>query len=95
MPTALARSSHGRSSTLGRERFAEAFAGDLPSEQVRFMADAQLPWGMEALTGAVTEPGWRSKPSWYLVSTEDRMIPAPAQRAMAERIGRAGGRAPI
>ncbi|MFI1150677.1 hypothetical protein [Streptomyces sp. NPDC020817] len=53
------------------------------------MADAQLPWGMEALTGAVTEPGWRSKPSWYLVSTEDRMIPAPAQRAMAERIGRA------
>ncbi|MFE2549642.1 alpha/beta fold hydrolase [Streptomyces sp. NPDC059355] len=72
---------------LDRERFAESFAGDLPPEQARFMADAQLPWGMEALTGAVTEPAWRSKPSWYLVSTEDRMIPPQAQRAMAERIG--------
>jgi pimeloyl-ACP methyl ester carboxylesterase len=52
-----------------------------------FMADAQVPWGLGALAGAVTEPAWRSKPSWYLVATEDRMIPPEAQRAMAARAG--------
>ena len=51
------------------------------------MADSQVPWGVEALDGAVTEPAWKSKPSWYLVATDDRMIPPPAQRAMAKRAG--------
>ena len=51
------------------------------------MADSQVPWGVDALGGAVTEPAWRTKPSWYLVATDDRMIPPPAQRAMAERTG--------
>jgi pimeloyl-ACP methyl ester carboxylesterase len=51
------------------------------------MADSQVPWGVDALAGAVTEPAWRSKPSWYLIATEDRMIPPPAQRAMSERAG--------
>jgi pimeloyl-ACP methyl ester carboxylesterase len=51
------------------------------------MADSQVPWGVAALTGAIAEPAWRSKPSWYLVTTEDRMIPPPAQRFMAERAG--------
>jgi pimeloyl-ACP methyl ester carboxylesterase len=51
------------------------------------MADSQVPWGVGALGGAVSDPGWRSKPSWYLVATDDRMIPPPAQRAMAERAG--------
>lgn len=51
------------------------------------MADSQVPWGLEALSGAVTEPAWRAKPSWYLVSTEDRMIPPDAQRSMAKRAG--------
>jgi pimeloyl-ACP methyl ester carboxylesterase len=51
------------------------------------MADSQVPWGLDALNGAVSEPAWRTKPSWYLVATEDRMIPPPAQRAMSERIG--------
>ena len=51
------------------------------------MADSQVPWGLEALNGAVSEPAWRSKPSWYLVATDDRMIPPPAQRAMSERAG--------
>jgi pimeloyl-ACP methyl ester carboxylesterase len=51
------------------------------------MADAQVPWGLDALAGAVTTPAWRSKPSWYLVATDDQMIPPPAQRAMAERAG--------
>jgi pimeloyl-ACP methyl ester carboxylesterase len=51
------------------------------------MADAQVPWGLEALQGAVSEPAWRSKPSWYLVATDDKMIPPAAQRAMAGRAG--------
>ena len=72
---------------LDREKFAESFAADLPAELAAFMADSQLPWGVEALNGAVTEPAWRSKPSWYLVATDDRMIPPPAQRAMSERVG--------
>ena len=60
---------------------------DLPADDAAFMADSQVPWGVEALGGAVTEPAWRSKPSWYLVATDDRMIPPPAQRAMSERAG--------
>ena len=51
------------------------------------MADAQVPWGVDALGGTVSEPAWRSKQSWYLVATEDRMIPPPAQRAMSARAG--------
>ncbi|MEY9928037.1 pimeloyl-ACP methyl ester carboxylesterase [Catenulispora sp. GP43] len=72
---------------LDREKFAESFAGDLPEPQAAFMADSQVPWGLDALNGAASQPAWRSKPSWYLVSQDDRMIPPPAQRAMAERIG--------
>src|SRR4051812_20544753 len=72
---------------LDREKFADSFAADLPAELAAFMADSQVGWGLEALNGAVTEPAWRSKPSWYLVASEDRMIPPPAQRAMSERAG--------
>jgi pimeloyl-ACP methyl ester carboxylesterase len=72
---------------LDREQFPASFAGDLPAEQAAFMADSQVPWGVDALGGSITEPAWRVKPSWYLVATEDRMIPPPAQRAMSERAG--------
>src|SRR3954447_951847 len=72
---------------LDRERFAASFAADLPASQAAFMADSQVPWGVEALQGAITEPAWRSRPSWYLVATDDRMIPPPAQRTMSQRIG--------
>jgi pimeloyl-ACP methyl ester carboxylesterase len=72
---------------LDREKFAASFAGDLPAEQAAFMADSQVPWGVDALDGWITEPAWRTKPSWYLVTTEDRMIPPPAQRAMSDRAG--------
>jgi pimeloyl-ACP methyl ester carboxylesterase len=72
---------------LDREKFHASFAGDLSEEQAAFMADSQVPWGVDALGGTVSEPAWRSKPSWYLVSTEDRMIPPPAQRAMSARAG--------
>jgi pimeloyl-ACP methyl ester carboxylesterase len=72
---------------LDRERFHGSFAGDLPAAQAAFMAASQVPWGLPALEGAVTDPAWRRKPSWYLVAADDRMIPPPAQRAMAERAG--------
>jgi pimeloyl-ACP methyl ester carboxylesterase len=72
---------------LDREKFADSFAADLPADLAAFMADSQVPWGLEALNGAVSEPAWRTKPSWYLVASDDRMIPPPAQRAMSERAG--------
>jgi pimeloyl-ACP methyl ester carboxylesterase len=72
---------------LDKEKFPAAFAGDLPAAQAAFMADSQVPWGVDALAGSITEPAWRNKPSWYLVATDDRMIPPPAQRAMSERAG--------
>ena len=72
---------------LDKAGFAASFAADVDPEQAAFMADAQVPWGLEALNGAVSEPSWKAKPSWYLVATEDRMIPPPAQRAMSQRAG--------
>ncbi|MDP9293175.1 MAG: alpha/beta hydrolase, partial [Actinomycetota bacterium] len=72
---------------LDRDKFHASFAADLPAEQAAFMADSQVPWGVDALGGTITEAAWRTKPSWYLVATDDRMIPPPAQRSMAERAG--------
>lgn len=71
---------------LDRHRFPEAFAGDLPPEQARFMADAQVPWGVDARDGSLSQAAWQTKPSWYLVTSADRIIPPAAQRAMAERM---------
>jgi len=72
---------------LDRDKFAASFAADLSEAQAAFMADSQVPWGVDALGGAISEPAWRTKPSWYLVATDDRMIPPPVQRIMAERAG--------
>ena len=72
---------------LDRDKFHASFAGDLPAAQAAFMADSQVPWGVNALGGTITEAAWRLKPSWYLVVTDDKMIPPPAQRSMAERTG--------
>ena len=72
---------------LDREEFHASFAGDVSAEQAEFMADSQVPWGVDALGGEISDPAWRSKPSWYLVATEDRMIPPPAQREMSARAG--------
>jgi pimeloyl-ACP methyl ester carboxylesterase len=72
---------------LDRSKFHAAFAGDLTADAAAFMADSQVPWGLDALNGAVTAPAWKTKPSWYLVATEDKMIPPDAQRAMARRAG--------
>jgi pimeloyl-ACP methyl ester carboxylesterase len=72
---------------LDRAKFADSFAADVPAGEAAFMADSQVPWGVEALGGVVGDPAWRSKPSWYLIATDDRMIPPAAQRTMAERTG--------
>jgi pimeloyl-ACP methyl ester carboxylesterase len=72
---------------LDQEKFHASFAADLPAERAAFLAHSQVPWGVDALAGVVSEPAWRVTPSWYLVATDDHMIPPPAQRAMAERAG--------
>jgi pimeloyl-ACP methyl ester carboxylesterase len=72
---------------LDKSKFAASFAGDVPADEADFMANSQVPWGVAALTGAISEPAWAKKPSWYLVATDDRMIPPPAQRAMSRRAG--------
>jgi pimeloyl-ACP methyl ester carboxylesterase len=72
---------------LDRAKFAASFAADVNAETADFMAESQVPWGVDALGGAVTSASWKSKPSWYLVATDDRMIPPPAQRLMAKRAG--------
>lgn len=72
---------------LDKEKFPASFAADVEKEKAAFMADSQVPWGVEALSGTISEAAWRSKPSWYLVVTEDRMIPVAAQRLMSKRAG--------
>jgi len=72
---------------LDRAQFRASFAADISADAAAFMADSQVPWGPEALNGAVSKPAWKTKPSWYLVSTEDRMIPPDAQRLMSKRAG--------
>jgi pimeloyl-ACP methyl ester carboxylesterase len=71
--------------SLDRAKFAASFAADLPKEKADFMANSQVPWGLEALNGAISEPAWKTKPSWYLVATDDKMIPPPAQQFMSKR----------
>jgi len=72
---------------LDKAKFSASFAADVDSERAEFMADSQVPWGVGALSGSISEPAWKSKPSWYLVATDDKMIPPPAQRFMSERAG--------
>ena len=72
---------------LDKAKFHASFAADVDADKAAFMADSQVPWGVNALGGAVTQPAWATKPSWYLVATEDRMIPPPAQRFMSKRAG--------
>jgi pimeloyl-ACP methyl ester carboxylesterase len=72
---------------LDKAKFAASFAADVNPETAAFMADSQVPWGVEALGGTISQPAWRTKPSWYLVATDDKMIPPEAQRAMSTRAG--------
>ncbi|NEX94513.1 alpha/beta hydrolase [Caulobacter sp. 17J65-9] len=72
---------------LDKAKFHAAFAGDVDAKEAAFMADSQVPWGVNALAGQVTAPAWKTRPSWYLVAADDHMIPPPAQRTMAGRAG--------
>lgn len=70
---------------LDKAKFAASFAADVSPERAAFMADSQVPWGVDALSGTISQAAWKAKPSWYLVATADRMIPPPAQRFMSDR----------
>lgn len=72
---------------LDKAKFPASFAGDVDNERAAFMADSQVPWGVDALSGTISEPAWKTKPSWYLVATDDKMIPPAAQRIMSKRAG--------
>ena len=72
---------------LDKAKFPASFAADVDAAKAAFMADSQVPWGVEALGGMISEPAWKTKPSWYLVTTDDKMIPPPAQRFMSQRVG--------
>ena len=72
---------------LDKAKFRESFAADVGADKAAFMADSQVPWGVEALSGTVTKAAWKTKPSWYLVATDDKMIPPPAQHFMSKRAG--------
>lgn len=72
---------------LDKAKFAASFAGDVDAEKAAFMANSQVPWGVNALSGTISEPAWKTKQSWYLVATEDKMIPPPAQHFMSKRAG--------
>src|ERR1700758_385066 len=72
---------------LDKAKFPASFAADVNAEKAAFMADSQVPWGVGALSGKISEPAWKAKPSWYLIATDDKMIPPPAQRTMSKRAG--------
>src|SRR5213080_5003447 len=72
---------------LDKTKFASSFAADVDAEKAAFMADSQVPWGVDALSGTISQAAWRTKPSWYLIATEDKMILPPAQHFMSKRAG--------
>ena len=72
---------------LDAEKFPASFAADVAADKAAFMADSQIPWGVAALNGTITQPAWKTKPSWYLIATDDKMIPPPAQHFMSKRAG--------
>jgi len=72
---------------LDKAKFHSSFAADVDADEAAFMADSQVPWGVAALSGEISQPAWKTKPSYYLVSTEDKMIPPDAQRFMSKRAG--------
>lgn len=70
---------------LTHAAFVGAFAPDVRSDVREFMADAQAPIAIAAISSPVTDPAWRTKPSWYLVSKDDKIIPPDNERKMAQQ----------
>lgn len=72
---------------VDQEKFPQAFAAGVDEETTRFMAAAQVPWGLEAVQTKATKAAWKSKPSFFLVTTKDHMIQPSKLRSMAKRAG--------
>ena len=72
---------------ISKEGFRETFCADVPVDVADVMFAAQRPLALAALTENATEAGWKTKPSWFLVSDHDNAIPPDAQRFMANRMG--------
>jgi pimeloyl-ACP methyl ester carboxylesterase len=72
---------------IDKAKFHAAFAADIDADKAEFMANSQVPFGVDALNGAISKPAWKERQSWYLVTTQDQMIPPPAQHDMAKRAG--------
>ena len=70
---------------LDKAKFHAAFAADVSDERAAFLASSQVPWNVAALGGIVKQAAWHTKPAFYLVTTEDKMIPPPLQQKMAKR----------
>jgi pimeloyl-ACP methyl ester carboxylesterase len=71
--------------TLDKTKMPMSFAADVDPALARYMANSQVPWGLGAIGGTVTKPAWKSKPVYYLLATQDRMVPPALQREMAQR----------
>ena len=71
---------------INRETFHKSFAGDVTVDEASVMAAVQKPLGLPAFSGKETTPAWKTVPSWYLVCTDDQMIPPPAQEFLAKRM---------
>ena len=77
----------GDEGRLSEAAFLRDFAGDLPVAKAKVLYAVQEPFHRELLTGKTTQAAWRSKPSFYAVSTEDRTINPDLERFMAKRTG--------
>ena len=71
---------------IDREMFADNFCQDLDPTESSTMAATQRPLSVACYEGKITEAGWKNLPCWYQVSSEDRMIPPPAEQFMAQRM---------
>jgi len=72
---------------LDPSKFPTAFAADVDTGITRFMADSQVPWGLAAVRAKITTPAWKTKPTYFLMTTSDHMVPPSLQRMMAKRAG--------
>jgi pimeloyl-ACP methyl ester carboxylesterase len=77
----------GDEGRLSEDAFLRDFAGDLPEAKAKVLCAVQWPFHKALLTGKTRHAAWRSKPSWYAVSTEDRTINPDLERFMAKRMG--------
>jgi pimeloyl-ACP methyl ester carboxylesterase len=88
-PSVSCCSARGPDLYIAKEQFRETFCADVPVDLADVMFATQRPLSLAALTETATAAGWKTKPSWFLVSEHDNAIPPDAERFMAERMGAA------